>query len=136
VPDATPGPTPDEESVGFWNALREHRVELQRCTACGRHRFPPMPSCPWCASTGRAVVASVGEGTVYSWVTVHRAFEPAWSDQVPYTIAVVELRERCRLLGRVETEPGALEAGLVVAPRFVDHASWTELRFAPTGGVT
>jgi uncharacterized OB-fold protein len=131
VPDVTPAPIPDEESAGFWNALREHRVELQRCVACGRHRFPPMPSCPWCASTSREVVASAGEGTVYSWVTVHRAFEPAWANQVPYTIAVVELRERCRLLGRVDTEPSTLEAGLAVAPRFVDHPGWTVLRFAP-----
>jgi uncharacterized OB-fold protein len=131
VPDATPGPTPDEESASFWHALREHRVELQRCVACGRYRFPPMPSCPWCASTSQAVVESAGEGTVYSWVTVHRAFDAAWADQVPYTIAVVELRERCRLLGRVETDPGGLEAGLEVAPRFVDHTDWTELRFAP-----
>jgi uncharacterized OB-fold protein len=131
VPDVTAGPVPDEESAGFWAALREHRVELQRCTACGRHRFPPMPSCPWCASTNWEVVASAGEGTVYSWVTVHRAFEPAWADQVPYTIAVVELRERCRLLGRVDAESGAVEAGLAVGPRFVDHAGWTELRFAP-----
>ena len=68
---------------------------------------------------------------MYSWVTVHRAFDAAWADQVPYTIAVVELRERCRLLGRVETDPGGLEAGLEVAPRFVDYTDWTELRFAP-----
>jgi uncharacterized OB-fold protein len=132
-PAAAPGPTTDEESGSYWAALREHRVELQRCDACGRHRFPPMPSCPWCASTRYDVVASAGEGTVYSWVTVHRAFEPAWADEVPYTIAVVELDERCRLLGRVETDPDRLDAGLAVSPRFVDHDGWTELRFAPGG---
>ncbi len=70
---------------------------------------------------------------MYSWVTVHRAFEPAWADQVPYTVAVVELQERCRLLGRVDAAPDTLAAGLAVGPRFVDHPTWTELRFVPRG---
>jgi uncharacterized OB-fold protein len=70
---------------------------------------------------------------VYSWVGVHRALTPAFQDDVPYTIATVDLvegaRAFARLVGPEPTEPG----GEVVAT-YVDHAEWTELRFVPSGG--
>jgi uncharacterized OB-fold protein len=126
-----PGPAPDRESAAFWTALAEHRFVLQRCASCARHRFPPMPSCPWCGATGTTLSESSGGGEVYSWVTVHRAFAEAFAADVPYVVAAVELDEGCRVFGRVEVAPDAVHAGLAVVPVFVDHDDWTELRFAP-----
>jgi len=123
-----------EESAFFWDGLAAHRVLLQRCAACQRHRFPPMPSCPWCGATETELVESDGTGEVYSWITVHRAFDERWRGDVPYTVAVVELRERCRVFARIDAAPQPVTAGLRVRPRFVDHDDWTELRFTPTDG--
>lgn len=89
-----------------------------------------MAGCPYCAATASEVVESPGEGTVYSWVVVHRAFQPQFADDVPYTVATVELGEGPRLIGWLE-DADAVEPGLAVVPRFVDHEDWTELRFVP-----
>jgi uncharacterized OB-fold protein len=69
---------------------------------------------------------------VYSWITVHRALDAARADDLPYTIAAVELAEGCRVFARVEAAPDAIAADLAVTARYVDHDGWTELRFAPT----
>lgn len=127
-------PEPDPASAPFWTALGEHRLVLERCTACGRHRAEPMPACPWCAATGAEPIDATGDGLVYSWVSVHRSFGAPFADQVPYTIALVDLNEGCRVLGRLETGIGPVHAGLAVSARFFDHPSWTELRFVATPG--
>jgi len=116
--------------MAWWEGLRAHRVSLQHCRDCGRTRFPPMPSCPWCASTAFDVVESAGRGIVYSFVTAHVAVSPGYRGSLPYSVATVELDEGPRLLGRVEP-PSPLAIGDRVVSRFVDHATWTELYFEP-----
>jgi uncharacterized OB-fold protein len=124
-------PEPDEDSAAWWAGLRAHRVVLQRCDACGRVRFPPMGTCPYCGSPLASEVAATGRGTIYSFVTAHQTVSPGYDGDVPYTIATVELEEGPRVLGGVEP-PGAASIGATVAPRFVDHDGWTELRFTVT----
>jgi uncharacterized protein len=123
-------PVVDEESAFYWDGLREHRVLVQRCAVCGRHRFPPMPGCPHCGASGGDVVEVDGTGIVYSWIVVHRAFNPEFTADVPYTVATVELAPGCRTVARVDAS-GAPAAGDAVEASFVDHDGWTELRFRP-----
>lgn len=124
----TPAPLPDVDTAPFLDGLREHRIVLQRCVACGRVRFPPMPACPWCGATGVAPVIATGHGHVYSWVGVRRALTPGFETDVPYTIATVELVEGARVFARLEGSEPSEPGGSVVA-MFVDHDGWTELRF-------
>jgi uncharacterized OB-fold protein len=58
---------------------------------------------------------------------VHRAFDPAFAGEVPYDLATVDLDGGGRVVGRCS---GDTRIGARVAPRFVDHDGWTELRFA------
>lgn len=70
---------------------------------------------------------------MYSWIVVHRAFDPAFQGEVPYTLASVDLAEGGRVVGRLEsTVPPVF--GMRVKPTFFDHAEWTELRFQPIQG--
>jgi uncharacterized protein len=126
-----PAPQPDIESAPYWGALRAHRIVLQRCTACGKHRFPPMPTCPYCGARGREDVEVAGTGRVYSFVRVHRALTPAMAGETPYAVATVELDEGPRMVGRVDESAAAVAIGDAVRPQFVDHDTWTELRFQP-----
>ena len=114
----------DVDSEPWWDALRRHRVVLQRCESCGKRRFPRVPACPWCGTPGGVDEEIDGRGRVYSWIVVHRALTGA--HEVPYTVAVVELPGGPRLLGRLEGTPAD---GVEVEPFFVDHDDWTELRF-------
>jgi hypothetical protein len=126
---ARAAPVADEESRFYWDGLLEHRILIQRCASCRKHRFPAMPACPHCGAPGGDVVELDGRATVYSWIVVHRAFNPAFADDVPYTVATVELAPGCRTVARVDAPPGAVGAGTTVEPGFVDHDGWTELRF-------
>jgi len=124
-----PGPTPDEDSAFYWEGLRTHRLLLQQCANCHDARFPPMPGCPNCGHSESEVVEAAGDGAVYSWISVHRALTDAAVFDLPYDIAVVELTEGCRVVGRFHGGPPQI--GTRVESEFVDHDEWTELVFRP-----
>lgn len=123
---APPAPRPDPDSAPYWEALREHRVVLRTCPACGSRHFPPTPACPHCGHAQVRWDRVTATGTIYSFVAVHRAFDPAFADDVPYVIATVDVDGGARMVGRLSGPPAI---GARVAPEFVDHDGWTELRF-------
>ena len=126
-----PTPTMDEHSAPYWAALAERRILTQTCAHCGKHRFPRLPACPYCATPGGIDVEVSGTGTVYSFVRVHKALTAAFNDQVPYAVATVALDGGGRILGRL-FPPEAAAMGLAVGPDFLDHDGWTELIFRPS----
>ncbi|HZQ57077.1 MAG TPA: OB-fold domain-containing protein [Acidimicrobiales bacterium] len=121
-------PEPDIESAPWWDGLRAHRIVLQRCDDCGRARFPPMPTCPYCGSRAAAHFDARGSGTVYSYVTAHQRVSPDYDGDLPYTVATIELDEGVRVLARIDPAASA-SIGDAVGATFVDHDEWTELRF-------
>jgi uncharacterized OB-fold protein len=42
-----------------------------------------------------------GRGKVYSFVTFHRVYHPAFEGDVPYVVALIELEEGPRLLSNI-----------------------------------
>jgi uncharacterized OB-fold protein len=136
ISDAVSRPVPDEDSGEYWDALRNHRILLQRCTRCGETRFPRMPGCPQCGSDDSQDVEVRGTGKVYSWIVIHRPLGGLSPEQLPRTIVTVELDEGCRLLGRLVdrlVNGAGVGADVPVEPVFVDHEGWTELAFALSG---
>lgn len=108
---STPGPVPppapliDADSAGFWEATRDGRIALCRCTGCGTWLARPLERCSRCGGpTSFAQVA--GSGTIYSYVVVHHPSVPAFAHMVPYVIALVELDEGPRLPGILLGEAG------------------------------
>ena len=123
-------PEADAESAPFWEGLTRRVVLLQACPHCGRHRFPRMPSCPFCGTPGGEDVAIRGNGTVYSWVRVHRAMTPnVAAGDLPYVVATVDFDGGGRVFGRL-VDGNDVRVGQRVEPVFTDHGSWTELQFA------
>ena len=61
-------------------------------------------------------------------MTVHVALHPADTGRVPYSIVTVDLDGGGRAYGCLDggSEPSI---GARVAPRFIDHPTWSELRF-------
>lgn len=84
-------PAANAETVGWWEAAADHRLVVQRCTACGRTRHPPGPVCPRCRSSASEWSALAGTGTVYTYTVVRQAFIPSLQDMIPYVVIAVEL---------------------------------------------
>jgi uncharacterized OB-fold protein len=92
-----PLPEPSETTRPFWEGTRARQLRLQRCRDCGRHVFYPRPVCPFCLSEHLDWVTASGKGKVYSYTVVRRAMHPAFREDVPYVLAIVELEEGPRL---------------------------------------
>jgi len=101
APKQKPIPQPAPESVPFWEAAKRHRLEIPRCNACGKHWFPPSQACPHCLAADFAFVPVSGRGKVFSFVTFHRVYHPAFATEVPYVVALVELEEGPRMLSNI-----------------------------------
>ena len=86
-----PPPAPDEVTAPFWQACRERRLVVQRCTDCETHRAPPSAVCADCGSFGFTFDESAGRGRVFTYTVVYHAGHPAVMDAVPYAVAVVRL---------------------------------------------
>lgn len=96
-----PLPVPSPESRPFWEALRHRELRLQQCRACGQWWFPPGNLCPNCLSEAWDWALASGQGSLISFVVMHRAYHPGFSDELPYNVAVVELAEGPRMVSNV-----------------------------------
>jgi uncharacterized OB-fold protein len=88
---AKPLPVPNPETQPFWNACKNHEFRAQKCTRCGKFRWPPAGLCPHCRSWDSEWTKLPGTGTVYSYVAVHYVSVPAFADDVPYVIAHITM---------------------------------------------
>lgn len=116
-----PLPVPDRDSEPYWRAVREHRLEVQRCSACGALRFYPRGLCPACLAEAVTWVPLAGTGMVYSYTVVHQNRMPGFKDELPYVLAVVELTEGVRMTANVvDCRPEDVRIGMPVEVVFRD----------------
>jgi uncharacterized OB-fold protein len=110
-------PSTSLDTQFFWDALREHRLLIQRCSSCGALRHPPRPMCPACNSLDWDTLEASGRGTVFSFVMPRHPQFP-WFDD-PYIVAIVELEEGTRIVTNlVDVAPGDVTIGMPVEVRF------------------
>jgi uncharacterized OB-fold protein len=88
------------ETVPFWEGVAARELRLQRCDACARAVFFPRVLCPHCHSEDLSWFRAAGTGTVYSYTVVRRTWG-AFADQVPYTVALIDLDEGPRMLSQI-----------------------------------
>ena len=101
-----------DEATAFRDALAHEQVLAQRCASCGRSSLPPAPSCLHCGSADVQHVDAATTGALYTWTVTHVAFDPAYADEVPYTVGVVDLDDGSRLSGMVEEPAENVRAGM------------------------
>jgi uncharacterized OB-fold protein len=126
---------PSTANAAFWAAARAGHIELQRCRNCRQLRFFPAPVCPACLAEDATLERMSGRGTVYACTTVHRAPNPSFAKETPYTIALIDLTEGARLMARLENMPAG-DAGVGASVAFagvVDGSAGAWLRFRCDG---
>lgn len=124
-----------EERIYFEHAARGELV-FQTCASCGVRQWYFRTVCTGCAGTDLRTTRASGRGVVHTFTTLYRAGHPSRSDDVPYTIALVDLEEGVRVFSElVDCEPATAQVGLPVSVRFQQVAEDLVLPvFAPEGG--
>jgi len=89
-------PVMDRDSTAWWDALRRHEFLVQRCSACGRLRWPARSLCGDCWSQDWSWTPTCGIGEVVSWMVNHHNFGEAFPS--PYVVVIARLAEQEDLL--------------------------------------
>jgi uncharacterized OB-fold protein len=66
-PAGVPEPVVVPLNEGMWRAAAEGRLDVQRCTVCGAHRYPPMNGCFRCGALDWEWATLPGTGTIYTY---------------------------------------------------------------------
>ena len=102
VAQSRPLPKPDPLTKPYWDALREGRLELPVCDACGHQIFYPRAHCPSCHTRDVTWREASGQGKVYALTIVHRPSNKAFAEEVPYVVAMVTLEEGARMMANLD----------------------------------
>src|ERR1700744_336403 len=113
-----PAPVVNVETQAFWDAAKEGRFLIKRCTACGKAHWYPRAICPFCHSSETVWEQSPGEGVIYTYSVMHR------SPTGPYAIGYVTLDEG----------PAVLTNFLGVAPNGLAIGQRVKVTFQDTDG--
>lgn len=117
-----PLPEIDAVSEEFWKAALEHRFLLYTCGNCGTAYYPAQ-DCGVCDDLEPPMSwrKASGEGELYSWIVMHRAYHDGFKDELPYNVALIKLKEGPYFLTNiVGCEPEDLKLGTPVVVDFED----------------
>jgi uncharacterized OB-fold protein/acyl dehydratase len=128
-----PRPGTTHDTRFFFDGAKEHRLLIQRCSACGALRHPPQPRCDKCGSYEWDAIESRGRGFVYSFVVNHYPQVPAFDYPLP--IGLVELEEGTRLVAQIVDCPiESITIGMPVEVTWIDADEELSLpAFRPAG---
>ena len=118
TPAPKPAPTIDPDSAPYWEALNAGRLILKSCNGCGKAHFYPRELCPYCHCDDLSWIEASGRGVIYSFTVCRRPAGPAFADEVPYVVALVDLAEGPRMMSRILGDPAAVAIGQEVEVRF------------------
>ncbi|AEV70789.1 putative nucleic-acid-binding protein containing a Zn-ribbon [Mycolicibacterium rhodesiae NBB3] len=118
--DARPIPVPEPSAVSapYWDATKSKTLTMQRCVKCRRLVWYPRFVCPHCGGDELAWEPLSGRGVVYAVSVHHRPALPAFADEVPYSVVLVDLVEGARIMSNVFGTPPEVgdEVGLAWVP--------------------
>lgn len=77
----------------LWSSWGDGRLAFQQCGSCGVAQHPPGPVCSHCHAIAATMREVSGSAVLMAWSTVFRAPSAGFSDDLPYTLAVVQLEE-------------------------------------------
>jgi len=93
-----PLPIADSDSHAMWEGLKKGELLLQHCEDCGHVQYYQQGLCRICQSKKLIHRAASGRGIIHSYSVVHRSPGPAFRDDVPYAVLLVELEEGPRMI--------------------------------------
>ncbi len=117
LPRVTPKTRP------FWDALKAHRIDIQRCEDCHAWVFFPRLHCPKCFSKNLTWTTVSGDGELLTYTLSRVPTLPELADEVPQMLAVVKLDEGVHVnTTLVRLAENQIRVGMRVKPVFDDIA--------------
>lgn len=101
IPAVKPLPSLSPLNRPFWAGAARGRLTLQKCCSCGHIRFPVGPVCTRCLGSETEWTELSGRGVVLSHLVFHQVYHPAWKDDVPYSVVLVQLDEGPRIFSNI-----------------------------------
>lgn len=127
-----PVPLTQPWSEKFWEGTKEGKLLIQTCKDCGANIFYPRKFCPECWSDNLDWIESSGRGTIRTFTTAYSMVEPRFMDELPYTIAFVDLEEGIKMMTRiVECDPDDIRIGMEVEVTFFQREDFYLPYFKP-----
>jgi uncharacterized OB-fold protein len=108
----------------YWNALAQGRLELPRCTQCGRWHWPAVHRCGDCGAWDPEWRAVELRGRIFSWTRTWHPFSGSEGIGVPYVSLIVELPHAGgrRLIGLLSGDDAGLAIGAPVQGEVAETA--------------
>lgn len=100
-----PLPKPDPVTQPFWESVKNHNMEIQRCNDTGRFFFYPRGMSPYTLSDNISWQPVSGKGTIYGFTIVYMDRMPGYQGEAPYVVALVELEEGVRMMSHIVNTP-------------------------------
>ena len=92
-----PLPIIDEDNAPYWEYCKKHELRMQKCEGCGHIRFPVSILCPKCHSMNAVWTKLSGRGKVFSYIVFRVPYLESYKDDIPYTVAIIQLEEGPRM---------------------------------------
>jgi uncharacterized OB-fold protein len=84
--------------------LRILTIKVLKCSSCGKIHSIPAYFCKSCKSEKLDETEVPGTGILYTYSTVHVPLA-THEKEAPYTVAIVELEDGCKITGRILKRP-------------------------------
>lgn len=129
LPIATPWSQP------FWDAAKQHRLVLKRCSKCGYIDHPPYLYCTNCLGDEHEWIDAEGKAVLAAYAINYFGVPfPFWED-LPYVVALIDLAEGVRMISNViDCEFDELENGMELEVVFDDVSDEISLpKWRPVG---
>lgn len=121
APKGKPLPEITDLTRPFWSAAKKGKLMMQKCKACGTLDFLPKPWCIECGDRRLEWTEVKPEGTVYSHTTAYTVMMnyPAWKDDLPVVICIIDLDDGPRMYGQLtDCPPDKVRIGMRVKAYF------------------
>jgi len=129
-----PMPVTQPWSEKFWEGTKEGKLLIQFCNDCNSKIFYPRKFCPECWSANLSWMEGSGKAKIHTFSTAYSNVEPKFMDELPYTVAFVDLDEGIRMMTRiVDCKPEDIKFGMDVEVVFHEREGFFLPYFRPTG---
>ena len=101
------------ETAAWWEACREEKLMIQRCSQCGAFQFYPRIVCTSCMSDQVEWFQASGRAKVVTFTVCRLPVAKAYAADVPYVVALVQLEEGPTMMSNiVQCDPESVLCGM------------------------